>query len=75
VALAETGGMFVVAYNTESGVQVTELSASNSPVTTLGPVTGSNPAISIDGYNRYLVTYTYFNGSNDDIFSRRDLLT
>jgi hypothetical protein len=75
VALARTGGMFVVAYDTGSGVQVTEMSATNSPVATLGPVTGSNPSISIDGLNRYLVTYTYYNGSNDDIYSRRDLLS
>jgi hypothetical protein len=81
VALAPTGGLYVVSYELNSGsggFQVTEMSASDSPLATLGPVTGFNAAISIDGFNRYLVTYTYgtvTNGSNLDIYSRRDLLT
>ena len=58
-------------------VQVTEMSASNTSLATLGPVSGVGPAISIDGFDRYLVTYTRFNSSSGlgDIFSRRDFLS
>jgi hypothetical protein len=80
VALAPTGGRFVVAYTSGTGVQITELSASNARLATLGPVTaGSNTflGLSIDGYNRYLVTYARSNSATGsyDIISRRDLLT
>jgi hypothetical protein len=76
VALAPTGGQFVVAYNTDSGLQVTEMGSNNAVLGTQGPVTGANAAISIDSFGRYVVTYTRFNSStnHDDIFSRRDLL-
>src|SRR5262249_37846861 len=57
VAMARAGGQFVVAYDTPNGVQVTEMGSDNSQLATLGPVTGSGPAISIDAYGRYLVTY------------------
>jgi hypothetical protein len=78
VALAPTGGQFVVAYDNDNGtVSVTEMGSDDSVLATLGPVTGSNPAISIDGFDRYLVTYQRFNAStgHEDIFSRRDFLS
>jgi hypothetical protein len=78
VALARTGGQFVVAYNTDNGLQVTEVGANNAPLTTLGPVTENADiaAASIDGFNRFIVTATRFNAAtnHDDIFSRRDFL-
>lgn len=73
------GNQYVVAYGTPSGVKVTEMSTGTVafPVASLGPVTGSDAAISIDGFNRYLVTYTRSNSSSGhlDIFSRRDFLS
>jgi hypothetical protein len=81
VALAPTGGvanahLFVVAYDTPNGVQVTEMSETDTPLATLGPVTGALPAISIDGSNRYLVTYhRHDNSGHEDIYSRRDFLS
>jgi hypothetical protein len=78
VALAPTGGQFVVAYDTDlGGVQVTEMGADNSVLATLGPVDAVFPAISIDGFDRYLVTYERFNAATGhyDIFSRRDFLS
>jgi len=37
---------------------------------------GKSPALGIDGFGRYIVTYMHFNGSTGhfDIFSRRDVL-
>jgi hypothetical protein len=77
VALAPTGGQFVVAYETDNGVQVTEMDSNNAPLATLGPVGGFTPAISIDGFGRYLVTYDRLNEvtGHEDIFSRRDFLS
>jgi hypothetical protein len=80
VVLAPTGGQFVVAYGTHdirSAVQVTEMGSNDVPLTTLGPITGFNAAISIDGYDRYVVTYTQFNSAtgHEDIFSRRYFLS
>jgi hypothetical protein len=77
VALAPTGGKFVVAYDTENGVQVTEMGSNNVPKVTLGPVTGYNSAISIAGADHFVVTYTRFDSStgHDDIFSRDDTLS
>ena len=79
VALAPSGGQFVVAsFSFHHTVQVTEMSASNTSLATLGPVSGEGvPAISIDGFDRYLVTYSRFNSlsGHSDIFSRRDFLS
>jgi hypothetical protein len=77
VALAPTGGQFVVAYDTPNGVQVTEVDSNDAQLGTLGPVVGLHPAISIDGFGRYLVTYTRDNAAtgHKDIFSRRDFLS
>jgi hypothetical protein len=78
VALAATGGQFVVAYDNDNGtVSVTEMGSDNSVLATLGPVTGDVPAISIDGFDRYAVTYERFNASSghEDIFNRRALLS
>jgi hypothetical protein len=76
VASTPTVGPFVVAYNTSSGDQATEIGSDDAPLTTLGPVAGDNPSISADVYNRFVVTDTNFNPSTNhyDIFSRRDFL-
>jgi hypothetical protein len=77
VALAQTGGRFVVAYGNYQGIQVTEMGSDDSPLATLAPVAGAGQAISIDGLGRYLVTYSRYNSASthDDVFSRRDLLS
>jgi hypothetical protein len=76
VALAPTGGQYVVAYDTDFGVEVTEVDSDDAPLGTLGPVNGFGPAISLDGFGRYTVTYERVNATTGyfDIFSRRDLL-
>jgi hypothetical protein len=82
VALAPTGGQFVVAYNSDSGgAEVAEMGSNNSQLTvyTTGGIDvpgGFNPAISIDGLDRYVVTYTKSNPAtnHEDIFSRRSFL-
>jgi hypothetical protein len=86
VALAATGGQFVVAYDTvlpsgtSGGVRTIEV-AGNDTVrfhgdSTDGPFGGTSPAVSIDGFGRYVVTYGRFNPSTNrqDIFSRRFFL-
>ena len=44
---------------------------------TLDRLSGFDPAVSINGSDHYLVTYTRFNSSSghNDIFSRRDFLS
>jgi hypothetical protein len=78
VALARTDGQFVVAYNNHFGLQATEMSANDAPLTTLGPFFGIGDvaAASIDGFDRFVVTSTRFNPAtnHEDIFSRRDFL-
>jgi hypothetical protein len=79
VALAPTGGKFVVSYDI-FGLQpipeiaVAEVSATDQLLETLGPVSGSGSSVSIDNFNRYLVTYTKVDGTFTDTFSRRGLL-
>jgi hypothetical protein len=77
VALAPVGGLFVVGYQAPSGgVQVQEISSSNTSLeTTFCPVPSSGVAVSIDGYGRYLVTYTRPNSGQNDIFSQREFLS
>jgi hypothetical protein len=78
VALAPTGGQFVVAYDNSNGTfGVTEMDSNNAPLATLGPVVGFSPAISIDGFDRYLVTYTRAVAPTGrwEVFSRRDFLS
>jgi len=88
IALAQVGGRYVATYYTwptDAGVAVREFSPTGVLLATLGPVTANDPvgdfagqyrpAISIDGFNRYMVTYTRFGGADQDIFVRRDLLT
>ena len=87
VALAPTTGQFVVAYNTGSGVEHTEMGSNNSKLATFGPIIvssgefnfydASDPDVSIDGHGRYVVTYTLFNTStnHDDIFSQHHFLS
>jgi hypothetical protein len=50
--------------------------SNNSLLLTFSPVTGSAPALSIDGLDRFLVTYQRSDATtgHEDIFSRRDLL-
>jgi hypothetical protein len=86
LALAHKGGQFVVAFDTSAlsslggdGFQVLEMSRGDLPAP-LAAISageaGSEPIISIDGFGRYLVTYTKRDGSgNLDIFSRRELLS
>jgi hypothetical protein len=77
VALAPVGGMFVVAYQVSGGaVWVQEFSPSNTSLeSAICPGSSSGPAISIDGYGRYLVTYTRPNSGQKDIFSQREFLS
>ena len=77
VAAETTGGRFAVAYDTSGGVQVTETSGFDTVLETHELFTGFDPALSIDGSARYLVTYTRFNSlsGHNDIFSRRDFLS
>jgi hypothetical protein len=78
VALAPTGGLFVVAYQNGNGVQLTEVGSDDSILATLDPIDGFAPAISIDGLGRYAVTYVRADGStggHDQIFSRRHFLS
>jgi hypothetical protein len=59
VALKHGGGAFVVAYDSSTRVKVTEVTGADIPVATYdagAPRTG--PAISIDGLDRYMLTYT-----------------
>ncbi len=87
VALAPTGGQFVVAYDTvlpsasSSGVRTPEVAADDTVRfhgdSTDGPFSGNSPAVSIDGFGRYVITYERFNSATnrEDIFSRRFFLT
>ena len=77
VALAPTGGQFVVADSHPSNVFVVdEMGANDTRLTFLSSGNGTGPAISVDGYNRLVATYTRFNTptNHNDIFSRRDFL-
>jgi len=87
VALAPTGGLFAVAYTVDhvpwgSGIQVSEMSSTNTVLTVQGPTPGSlptynsNPSISIDGSNHYLVTFDRAQGIDVfyHIFSQRGVL-
>ena len=86
VALAPTGGQFVVAYSTilvsgiSGGIRTVEVAANNTVRfhgdSTDGPFDGNSPAVSIDGFGRYVLTYARFNPSTNrqDIFSRRFFL-
>jgi hypothetical protein len=87
VALAPSGGQFVVAYDTvlpsgiSGGIRTIEVAANDTVRfhgdSTDGPFVGNNPAVSIDGFGRYVLTYARFNPSthHQDIFSRRFCLT
>jgi hypothetical protein len=88
VALAATGGQFVVAFDsalgsgTSTGVRAVEVAADNTVrgsanPPTAGPFDGNSPAVSIDGFGRYVITYGRFNPSTNrqDIFSRRFFLS
>jgi hypothetical protein len=87
VALAPTGGQFVVAYDSvlpsgrSEGVRTIEVGADDTVRfhgdSTDGPFNGVSPAVSIDGFGRYVVTYERLNPATNhvDIFSRRFFLT
>jgi hypothetical protein len=76
VALAPTGGRFVVSNDTDSGFEVTEVASNNAVVATFGPIAGFGASISIDGFGRYVVAYTRSNPAtgHEDIFGRRGVL-
>ncbi|HEX8201223.1 MAG TPA: hypothetical protein VF590_12110 [Isosphaeraceae bacterium] len=58
VALRRKGGAFVVAYES-GGVNFTEISATNTVIRTFySDAEGYSPAISLDGLDRFLLTYT-----------------
>jgi hypothetical protein len=59
VALEHSGGAFVVAYDTGSKVRVTEVSGSDTLLMTqdAGDLR-TGPAVSFDGFDRYMLAYT-----------------
>jgi hypothetical protein len=88
VALTPSGGQFVVAYDSvlpsgiSGGVGTTEMAAAEDTVrfhgfSTDGPFVGNGPAVSIDGFDRNVVTYEWSNPATNrhDVFSRRFFLT
>jgi hypothetical protein len=75
VALAPTGGQFVVVYETGNQLGLVEMSATNSQKGGFGPFDGFDPSISIDGLGRYTVTYTKGPDGAQQIFKRRDFLS
>jgi hypothetical protein len=76
VALSNSGGRFVVAYESliqgSVHVEATEMSGGNNPS---GPFDAGprrlGPAISVDALDRYLLTYTSNDGSDLNIRGRR----
>ena len=87
VALAPAGGQFVVAYDSvlpsgiSGGVRTIEVAADDTVRfhgdSTDGPFDGFGPAVSIDGFGRYVLTYARTNPAThrQDIFRRRFFLT
>src|SRR5262249_44668118 len=87
VALAPSGGQFVVAYDSvlasgsSVGVRSVEVAANDAVRfhgdSTDGPFNGVSPAVSIDGFGRYVLTYERRNAAtnHEDIFSRRFFLS
>ena len=89
VALSPTTGAFVVALDTSSfyfegafvmGVLAVEFSANDTALEPLvdalgSPNDGGQVSVSIDGRNRYLVTFADSNGSIDEVDSLRDFLS
>ena len=75
VALAATGGQFVVSYESGTQVEVAEVSATDSLKAILGPVAGFESSVSIDALGRYTVTYTKGPDGSQNIFKRRDFLS
>jgi hypothetical protein len=79
VALRRTGGSFVVAYDSTTNfisnrVRVAEVSAFNT-VTTLDAGVRSAPAVSINGFGDYLLTYTSNDNGDLNIRNRRGRLS
>jgi hypothetical protein len=75
VALEGNAGAFVVAYDSGSGVNVSEVNSSNVVIDTFSA--GQSrfvPAISINAQNEFLVTYDGIDGSDSVIYGRRGLL-
>jgi hypothetical protein len=59
VALKHGGGGFVVAYDSSTRVKVTQVSASDTVVATYDAGSSrTGPAVSIDGFDRYMLTDT-----------------
>jgi len=75
VALEGNAGAFVVAYQSFSSVNVTEVNASNAVIST--HTAGSSrffPHVSINGQNKYLLAYTTNAPSGNNIAGRFGLL-
>ena len=77
VALKRTGGAYVVVYDgstqTSGQVQISEVSAFDH-VSTFSAGVRSNPVVSIDGGNQYLITYTSNDGGDLNIRRRYGFL-
>jgi hypothetical protein len=82
VALSPTTGSFVVT-DEDSRADATvvgEVAADNTVLTNYltsnydGFTDSPGASVSIDGYNRFLVTYAAYNGSADEVYSHRGLL-
>src|SRR5262249_17516001 len=78
VALAPSGGQFALAYQSgntlPTSFEIAQIASSNNRLSVSARVGGIAPVVSVDGFNRELVTYTNVVGSNMDTFSRRELL-
>jgi hypothetical protein len=82
VALAATGGQYVVAYyavnaDTTEGVEVTEVGSGDSPMATFGALASDPciPGLSIDGLDSFMVTFQSVGPTgHEEIYSVRDLL-
>jgi hypothetical protein len=82
VALSPGNGSFVVAYNDVygNGIQVEGIAADNTLLTYYylagqdGVGHESGASVSIDEYNRFLLTYAARPGTNSEVYSHRGLL-
>jgi hypothetical protein len=77
VALEAVGGQFVVTWGSIGGSGLTEVDSNNSVLATLGLPNGGGGPISIDGYDRYFISYSAYDAStgHTEIFSYRDFLS
>lgn len=74
VALSRSTGHFVVGYvvsGSTARIGVSEFDGSNTRLSDSSLVTGYDVSVSMDGFNRYLVSYT----KGSDVYSRRDFVS